>query len=163
MPQLDITTYSSQLVWLVITFTVLYVVMSKVIVPKIASTLEARKKRMDDNLAQAAQLKEKADAAQASYEEKLVEARDAARTAIAEVRASAQAERTEAETALAAKLSDRIKEAEATIAKAKDDALANMRDMAVDVAASVAEKVVGEAPDASKVGSAVDGALKADG
>lgn len=161
MPQMDVTTYTSQIVWLVITFAVLFFVMSKVIVPKISATLEARKKRLDDNIDQAAEFKKQAEAAIEAYDKKLAAARDQAHAAIAEVRDAAAAERTAREAELGKALAARISEAEATIAKAKDDAIANLRDTAVDVAQAVAERISGEAPDPAKVGQAVDNALKA--
>ncbi|MFQ5764023.1 MAG: F0F1 ATP synthase subunit B', partial [Rhodospirillales bacterium] len=61
MPQLDVNTYLPQIVWLVITFTVLFLIMWRVAVPRIADVLEARQKRIDDNLDKAAESKKEAE------------------------------------------------------------------------------------------------------
>ena len=57
MPQLDVTTFSSQIFWLVVSFVALFLIMLRVRVPKISDALEARQKRIDDNLARAQELK----------------------------------------------------------------------------------------------------------
>ena len=50
MPQLDVSTFLPQVVWLVITFTALFLLMWRVAVPRIADVLEARQRRIEDNL-----------------------------------------------------------------------------------------------------------------
>ena len=50
MPQLDVSTFLPQIFWLVVTFAALYLIMWKVAVPGVANVLEARQKRIGDNL-----------------------------------------------------------------------------------------------------------------
>src|SRR5258708_40378987 len=84
MPQLDISTFTPQLVWLAIWFIVLYLLIAKLALPRIARAMEARRRRRADDLARAAQLKAEADEASAAYQKTLAEARPQAQSAIKE-------------------------------------------------------------------------------
>src|SRR5258706_14742255 len=85
MPQLDISTFTPQLVWLTIWFVVLYLLMAKLALPRIARAMEARRRRREDDLARAAQLKAEADEASAAYQKTLAEARAQAQSMIKEM------------------------------------------------------------------------------
>ena len=74
MPQLDPSTFGTQLFWLGICFVALYGVMALIVLPRISSTLQARASQLDDDLAEAEALREKAETALAAYEEALAEA-----------------------------------------------------------------------------------------
>ncbi len=161
MPQLDITTFPSQILWLVITFAALFIVMWKVAVPRIAAVLESRQRRIEDNLDKATELKRDAEAAIEAYEKAIAEARADAQSMINETAQSIAADVAKQEAELAKKLTARITESEAAIATAKTAAVASIRDMAQDVAVSAVEKLVGDAPDTSAVGQAIDSAMKA--
>ena len=68
MPQLDITTFSPQIIWLFITFIILYVLMAKVALPRIGNILEQRQARIDDNLNAAQNLRNEATADAEAYD-----------------------------------------------------------------------------------------------
>ena len=161
LPQLDVSTYSAQVVWLVITFVILYVLMSKVALPRIGEVLEERQNKIDDNLAKAEELKAQADAASQAYETSLSTARTKAQAAIRDVKDKAAAEATARQSALNDKLQAQIAESEQAITKARDEALAGIKDVATDVASSVVEKLVGDAPEGKSVTGAIAAALKA--
>src|ERR1041384_704792 len=84
MPQLDISTFTPQLVWLAIWFVVLYVLMAKLALPRVAMAMEARRQRREGDLARASQLRTDAEAASAAYQKALAEARAQAQSTIKE-------------------------------------------------------------------------------
>src|SRR5262245_9225406 len=101
-------TFASQLVWLALVFVALYLLMSRVALPRIGSILEDRRQRIEADLAAAQRLKQESDAAIAAYEKSLTEARGRAQTLTNEMR---EKERAAAETlrkAVDAKLNARI-------------------------------------------------------
>lgn len=162
MPQLEqIWSFPSQIIWLAITFAVLFLVMWKVAVPRIADVLEARQRRIEDNLDKAASFKKDAEAAIEAYEKAIAEARSEAQSLINETAQSIQAEAAKQDAALGEKLQAKIAESEAAIAKAQEAAIAGVRDMAQDVAVAATEKLSGKAPNTSSAGAAVDAAMKA--
>jgi F-type H+-transporting ATPase subunit b len=161
MPQLDISTFSTQIVWLVITFSALFLVMWRVAVPRISDALEQRQKRMDDNLNKAAEFKKEAEAAIEAYEKSLTKARENAHSVIANANATLLAEIVAKDAELGIKLKLMLSESEASIAKAMEDAMGNIHKVAEEVAAAAAESLLGEAVDADVVSKAVDIATKA--
>lgn len=161
MPQLDFTTYVPQIIWLVITFTAMFLIMWKVCVPRIGGALEARQKKIEQNLERAAELKAEAEAAIAAYEKALADARATAHEEIVKVQADLKAKQDAEEAKLSKTLQTRIKEGEAAIDKALQDALAGLDAMATEVATAACERLTGEAPDGKAVEKAVAGAAKA--
>src|SRR5438477_11538196 len=81
MPQLDVSTFTPQLVWLAISFIALYLLMSRLGLPRVDAIIEARRKRLDDDLARAAATKAEAEAVIAAYQRSLAEARAQAQAA----------------------------------------------------------------------------------
>lgn len=160
LPQLDPSTYAPQVIWLAITFAVLYVLMAKVALPRIGHVLEERRHKIDQNLEKAESLKVDAEAAAAAYEGAMADARARAGEVLGDVREGAARETAERQAELGARLHADIQEAEAGIAEARDKAVAGIRDLAAEVAHSAAEKLAGETVDAGAVRSAVDAALK---
>ena len=161
MPQLDISTYTSQVAWLVFAFVLLLIVMWKAIVPRISGALEARQRRMDENLERAAALRKEAETVLEAYEKAQAQARSQAQAAVAEASAKAAGEAARRHAELAETLTKRIAESEAAIVRAKDQALASMHAAAVEVAIAATERLVGDKPDAATAGAAVDAAAKA--
>ena len=158
LPQLDGSTYASQLFWLAIVFTLLYLVLSRVFLPRISGMLEDRRDRIADDLDTAAGLKRDADKAGEELEKALAEARarahgiaDKTRAKLAEEIA---ADTEEAETALVEKQA----KAEAAIRETTDQALAQVRDVATDAATAIVERLAGKAPTAKTVEAAVSAA-----
>ena len=82
MPQLDVATFAPQLFWLAISFMVLYLLMAKLGLPQVSAAIQARRSRLDDDLARAAQMKAEAEAVMAAYEQSLATARAQAQTSI---------------------------------------------------------------------------------
>ena len=159
MPQLDVSTFVPQLFWLAITFGILLLLMWKIGLPRVGGLLEARRKRIDDDLARAAQLKDEAEAALAAYQQTLAAARAQAQAAVKETTDRLAAEAAERQRQLGESLAQQVAAAERDIAGAKERALADMRAIAVDVARSVTEKVTGTAADPGSLTAAVERAM----
>ena len=160
MPQFDPTFFAPQLFWLLVTFVVLYFLMSALAMPKIGAVLEERQRKIDDNLDKAAQLKAEVDAAIAAYEKALAESRAQAQQ-ILRTSAEALTKQSEAkQKELGDKLAAQIKAGEARITAAKEQALTHVRDVAVDVAKTAAQKLTGLALDDDQVSKAVTAAMQ---
>jgi F-type H+-transporting ATPase subunit b len=159
MPQLDVSTFVSQLFWLLLTFVPLYLVLWKIALPRVAEVLENRQNRIEHDLERAEKLKQEAEAALAAYEGELAEARGRAQTALREAQQQAAAEAQQRHDKLTERLAGELDAAEARIDDARREATAGIRDVAVELAAAAAEKLAGaEAPDAA-VQAAVDAAM----
>jgi len=74
MPQLDFSTFPSQAFWLVVSFALMWLVMAKMIVPKITDILNQRQRKIDDYLTAAGEFKQTAEEALEKYERVLREA-----------------------------------------------------------------------------------------
>ena len=159
-PPFQSQTFASQLVWLAIAFVLLYVLMWKLALPRVARIIDNRQKRIDDDIADAGKLKTQSDEAVAAYEKALADARARAQTIANETRdkqaAAAESRRKTLEGELNAKLAD----AEKTIAATKTSAMLNVRSIAEDATRAIVERLIGEAPSDKAVADAVAGVLK---
>jgi F-type H+-transporting ATPase subunit b len=161
MPQLDISTFVPQLVWLTISFVVLYVLMTWLGLPRIGKAIEARRNRIDGDLARAAQVKADAEQVLGAYQKGLAEARAEAQATLKATTDRLAAEAAERQRELAQRLAQQIAAAEARIAAMKNEALAEVRGIALDVGRAVVEKLTGAAPDDARMAAAVDRTLGA--
>ena len=159
-PPFNKETFASQIVWLVIFFVALYVIISKLAIPRLGGIIEARSGRIDGDLAEAKKLKDQSDAALASYEKSLADARTRAQTLAGETRDKLGAEADQVRRKLEAELNAKLAKAEETIAATKTSAMANVQGIAVDTATSIVERLIGTAPAGSAVQAAVADALK---
>ena len=159
-PPFQKDTFASQLVSLVIAFVALYLIVSKIALPRVGGVLDKRQSTIDGDLAEAQRLKDESDSALKAYESELAAARSRAQAIGAETReklnAASEAERKTLEDRLAAKLAD----AEKTIASTREAAMSNVRGIATDAAAAIVQRLTGIAPDGTSVGQAVDASLK---
>jgi F-type H+-transporting ATPase subunit b len=160
MPQFNPAHFEPQLVWLGITFLALYLLMSKLILPRINGILAQREDRIDGNLQRAEALKEEAAQVLAAYQKAIADARAQAQGALAKAAADIAAETATREAEFARKMADQTAAAEAGIRAAKAQALADVRGIASEVAAMMAGKITGAAVDAHAVVQAVDSVMK---
>jgi F-type H+-transporting ATPase subunit b len=162
MPQLDPDYFAPQLFWLVVSFALLYILMSRVALPRIAGVIEERRNKIARDLDKAESLKKEADTALAAYEKALADARARAQAIAAETRAKLKAETDRLRAELDAKLAAKTSEAEVQIRRAKEAALANLKPAASEVAVVIVNKLLGETIEAETAGRAVEAALKRD-
>ena len=156
MPQLDVATFVPQLVWLAISFFVLYLLMSRIGLPRVGAAIEARRRRREDDLEHAAQLRREAEAVVAAYEKARAAAREQAQATIRETTERLAAAAAERQRELTAMLAERTGAAEREIAAAKERALGEIRGVAADVAASIAARLIGSSFNRRNIAAAVD-------
>jgi F-type H+-transporting ATPase subunit b len=159
-PPFQKDTFASQLVSLLIAFVALYLIVSKIALPRVGGLIDARQKAIEDDLAEAQKLKDASDGALKAYESELASARSRAQGIGAETReklnAASEAERKTLEERLSVKLAD----AEKTIASTRETAMRNVRGIAAEAASAIVQRLTGVAPDGKSVDNAVDASLK---
>jgi F-type H+-transporting ATPase subunit b len=159
-PPFQSETFGSQLFWLAIAFAALYLLASRLLLPRVGGIIEARAKQIEGDLSEAQQFKEAANAANAAYEKALADARARAQALANATRekqaAEAETKRKELEQQLDAKLG----EAEKTIAATKAAAMGNVRSIATDAASAIVKRLTGIEPSGQAVTAAVGEALK---
>lgn len=159
MPQLDPAGFVPQLFWLAVTFLVLFLLMTYVAVPQVGRVIDVRRRQLDDDLGRAAALKAQAEEALTAYEKALATARAEAQATLRQTSERLAAEAAERQRRLAAALAEQIEAAERRIAAGKDEALAEIRGIAVDVGQAVVERLTGTRPAQAAMAAAVDGTL----
>jgi F-type H+-transporting ATPase subunit b len=158
MPQLNFADFMPQLFWLAVTFIILYLAMARLALPRVARVLEARERKVSEDLARAEKLKAEADEALAAYNKALTDARGRAQAALQQAAAAAADEQAKRDAAFAAALAERTRAAEERIGAAKHSALSEIRGVALDSAGAMVDKLIGGLPPA-EIAGAVDAAL----
>jgi F-type H+-transporting ATPase subunit b len=158
MPQLDPNWFAPQLFWLAVSFLVLYLLLSRVALPRVAEVLEERRTRIEHDLDRAQRLKDEADAIRAELDRALVAAREEARQILKAAADTAQADAKAQSDATSRALQARTREAEARIAQAREATVQSLRQSASGLAADIAERLTGTRPSDSAAASAVAGA-----
>ena len=157
-PPFDQTTFASQVLWLAITFALFYLLMSKLVIPRIGGILETRHDRIAQDLDEAARLKSEADAAISAYEQDLAAARAKGNAIASAARDEAKAKADAERATLEASLNEKIAGAETRIAEIKNKALADVGSIAEETAAAVVEQLIGAKASAADIAEAVKSA-----
>ncbi len=159
-PPFQTDTFASQLVSLLIAFVALYLIVSRIALPRVGGVLDARQNKIEGDLSDAQKLKDESDGALKAYESELAAARSRAQAISTETReklnAASEAERKTLEERLSVKLA----EAEKTIAATREAAMSNVRGIASEAAAAIVQRLTGTVPDGQSVDRAVDASLK---
>lgn len=159
-PPFQKDTFASQLVSLTIAFVALYLISSRLALPRVRKTIDDRQNTIEGDLAEAQKLRDQSDAALKAYEADLAAARTRAQAIGNETReklnAAADAERK----ALEAQLSVKLADAEKAIASTRSAAMSNVRGIASDAAAAIVQQLTGATPDKSLVDNAVEASMK---
>tara|TARA_Y100000588_G_scaffold59766_1_gene58682 strand:- start:184 stop:681 length:498 start_codon:yes stop_codon:yes gene_type:complete len=160
MPQLIFTDFAPQLVWLVISFVALYVLMSRLALPRISSVLEERQNRIVDDLEKAEEMRREAEASLDAYESSMTDARNRARELTQAIRGETGDKSAEKLDELAAELARNVSDAEQQISARRDEALTNIQQIAAYAASAAMDRLIGVIPDEKMVDSAIKQALK---
>jgi F-type H+-transporting ATPase subunit b len=154
-PPFESEFFPSQLVWLAITFVLLYVLMSRIALPRIGAIMAERSKVISDDLATADQLKERSNAAAAAYEKALADARGRAQGIAAATREQQARETEDLHKRLEAQLHERIAAAEQSIAKSRGAAMSNVKSIAAETASAIVERLIGQRPREEEIAAAL--------
>jgi F-type H+-transporting ATPase subunit b len=159
-PPFESQHFPSQLLWLALTFLLLYVLMARIALPRIGSIFTERSKRIGDDLAAANRFKEQSEAANAAYQKQLADARGRAQAIAGETREKQAAEAAATNKRLEAQLHDKLAAAEQSIAGTRSAAMQNVGAIAAETAAAIVERLIGTAPNAQDIAAAVSDVSK---
>ena len=159
MPQLDFSTFPNQIFWLVVTLVVIYLILSRVALPRIGSVLAERSGTITNDLGAAEELNQKAKAAEATYEKALADARSEAGRIIAGAKAEIQAELGVELDKANAQIAAKTAESEKAIAAIRASAVQSVSFVATDTAEALVASLGGTA-DAATVAVAVANRMK---
>ena len=137
LPQLDISTWPTQLFWLVITFSVGYLLVSAFVVPSISNVLERRSNRLSSDLNEAKKAQEDAKNAFSSYQASLNDARSQAANTLAKASEEAKLDTAKREAAVSKKLNANLKKADQRISKIREETLSSLNDLATDISQKI--------------------------
>ena len=163
MPQLDFSTWPTQIFWTALALFVLYKILNGSILPKISGALEDRHNAIADDLDRAADLKQQAEAAEAAHAEALATARGNAQKIVAETQVEIDAELAAASAEADAEISARAAESEVRINAVRAESAANAKTIATDTAQAIIEKLAPGLADKGAIDAAVSRALAASG
>ncbi|NIX76715.1 F0F1 ATP synthase subunit B' [Microvirga terricola] len=155
-PPFKTETFAGQVIWLTITFVLLYTLISKLVLPRLSGIIENRRVTIAGDLDEAAAMKSRAEEAGAAYEKALAEAKGRAQSLAQDARAKAATETDAKRKTLEADLAKRLADFEATIAQKKTAAMSNVRGIAHETATAIVERLTGKAPAPQTVEAALD-------
>lgn len=141
MPQLDTSTFASQLFWLCICFFSMLFIMSKFIIPKIADILEQRQRKIDGYLIKAHQIKVQAEETLKKYQDALREANENAEKSLTKTQVELNSLIEKKQNDLNAHLHKILEEGERDIAKSQKEAINKVKSISEDLAIDIAKKI----------------------
>jgi F-type H+-transporting ATPase subunit b len=155
LPQFDPSQWPGQMVWVLVIFAVLYLLFSRVFVPRIGGTIGQREDKIAADIASARRLKEEAEAQARAAVAEMHEARERAQKLAADAKADAKSTTAKQRAEEAGRLAKGFADAEARIAAARDEAMGHVRSIAAETAVAMIERLTG----APVTGEEIDAAL----
>ena len=159
MPQLDFSTFPNQIFWLVVALVIIYLILSRIALPRIASVIAERRGMIVGDIATAEELKRKAEDAEATYNRALADARAEAARIVADAKAEIQADLDAAMESADAEIAERVAKSEAAIAEIRSNAFDNVEAVARSVAADIVE-AMGARADEKVISGAVSAQME---
>lgn len=151
LPQLDPTWYASQSLWMLITFSLLFVVVWKFILPAMNVAIEGRQHRLDDDMKKAEEFKTEAESVLKEYQNAMASANERARFKLSEAQKEMAGLLKQREEEFSARLQERTSAGEQKLAAAKKEALDGVKDISTGLVADIARKLAGISPKAEAV------------
>jgi F-type H+-transporting ATPase subunit b len=155
LPQLDSSHYPSQLLWLAISFGLLYLLLSRLLLPMVESALARRRRRIHADLAGARELEKQSEELAAAYEAALAEARGQASGIAADMRTRLNAEVEAERNRVDADVAARITAAEAEIQGTRRKALGEVETITTGLVGDIVNRLIGRTPGPDEVKTAI--------
>jgi len=163
MPQLNPEFWVSQIFWLTFTFGILYVVLSKLILPKISANLELRKSQISDNIEAADKQRKESEAKLKEYDEIISKSKIDAKNIYKEAREKALKNISVKREALDKQVDEEIKKIEQEIKKLKSGAPEKITKIAIQTSSELIQKLIGTEVNNSSISAIVDDLSKKNG
>lgn len=141
MPQLDLSTFASQAFWMVVCFSLLWILVSVFVTPKITDVLEQRKRKIDDYIRKAEKLNQQAKTSLEKYEQALNEAKIKASADIAASQKESAAFLAAEEKMLNERLNKQIADSEFKLATEKKETLQQIESLSQNLAFEIVQKL----------------------
>ena len=163
MPQLDPEFWISQIFWLTLTFGILYIVLSKIILPKISTNLELRKSQIQENIELAEKQRESSESKLKEYEDKILKSKQEANNIFKDAREKALRDINLKKEVLEKQIDEEIKKAEDEINILKKNAPEKINKIAIETSSEILKKLIGAEVNSSSISAIVDDLSKKSG
>ena len=163
MPQLNPEFWISQIFWLTLTFGILYVVLSKLILPKISSNLELRKSQIQENIEAAEKQKVSSESKFKEYENIVLKSKLEAQNVFKTAREKIIKDINTKKESLDKQIEEEIKKAEKEIDILKKDAPEKINRIAIETSSELVKKLIGAEVNNSSISAIVDDLSKRNG
>ena len=156
MPQLNPDFWVSQIFWLTLTFGILYLVLSKLILPKISANLESRKTQISDNIEAADKQRKESEAKLKEYEEIISKSKSEAKNIFYQARENTLKDINSKRKVLDKQIDDEIKKAEDEINQLRKNARVKINKIAIETASELTKKLISTEVNNSSISAIVD-------
>ena len=163
MPQLNPEFWISQIFWLILTFGIMYVVLSKFILPKISNNLESRKSQILENIEAAEKQREDSEVKLKEYDKIILKSKSEAKTIFNQTREKAIKDIVAKKEVLDQQINDEINKAEKEIETLRVSAPDKINKIAIETSSELLEKLIGSGVNSSSISAIVDDLSKRNG
>ena len=163
MPQLNPEFWISQIFWLTITFGILYLALSKLILPKISANLELRKSQISDNIEAADKQREESELKLKEYDEVIIKSKNEAKNIFNQAREKSLKDINAKKSILEKQIDEEVKRAEEEINKLRLEAPTKINKIAIEISSELTQKLIGAEINNSSISAIVDDLSKKNG
>mgnify|MGYP001306273357 CR=1 FL=1 len=163
MPQLDPEFWVSQIFWLTFVFGTLYVVLSKLILPKISGNLELRKSQIQENIEAADKQRKDSELKLKEYDDIILKSKLESKNLFNETREKTLKTINDKKDSLEKQIDEEIKKAETEISQLKKSAPEKINKIAIETSSEILRSLIGTEINSSSISAIVDDLFKKDG
>ena len=156
MPQLDTKFWFSQFFWLSITFSILFFLLSKFILPKISANLETRKSQILENIGEAEKKREESELKIKEFEEIIEKSKNEAKNFLNQAKEKLAKNINDKKKSLEKELSEEIQKVEVEVQELRDKAPERIKKIAVETSSDLLQQLIGVSVNSSSISAIVD-------